>query len=119
MPDPASAARLRGQRVLAFTGIGRPEKFFETLEQAGAIVEEVRPFPDHHPYTEAEIAALQAQAKVHGLRLITTEKDAVRLSGFQARQVILTLPVHLQVDAPETLRALLPAALAKRRGGIE
>ena len=119
VPDPASAARLRGQRVLAFTGIGRPEKFFETLEQAGAIVEEVRPFPDHHPYTEAEIAALQAQAKVHGLRLITTEKDAVRLSGFQARQVILTLPVHLQVDAPETLRALLAAALAKRRGGIE
>jgi len=119
VPDPAAAARLRGQRVLAFTGIGRPEKFFETLEQAGAIVEEVRPFPDHHPYTEAEIAALQAQAKVHGLRLVTTEKDAVRLSGFQARQGILTLPVHLQVDAPETLRALLAAALAKRRGRIE
>jgi tetraacyldisaccharide 4'-kinase len=115
VPEPAALARLRGQRVFAFSGIGRPEKFFETLERAGAIVEEVRPFPDHHPYTEAEIAALQAQAKIHGLHLVTTEKDAARLSGFSVRQGILTLPVHLQVDAPEKLRGLLAAALARRR----
>jgi tetraacyldisaccharide 4'-kinase len=118
VPDAGSAMRLRERRVLAFAGIGRPEKFFETLERSGAVVEATRPFGDHHSYTEAELSALRDEAGRHGLVMVTTEKDAVRIAGSPAgpdfMQAILTLPVHLQVDDPALLRSLLAQAVAKR-----
>jgi tetraacyldisaccharide 4'-kinase len=119
VPDPTAAARVRGQPVLAFAGIGRPEKFFDTLAQCGADVVDARAFADHHPYKPDEIEALQAQARNRGLHLVTTEKDAARLAGSPALQAALqgalTLPVHLQVDDPDRLRALLAQALATGR----
>jgi tetraacyldisaccharide 4'-kinase len=89
------------------------------LALAGAVVEETRSFGDHHPYTEAELAALRDEAGRRGLALVTTEKDASRLAGSLAGrdllQGVLTLPVHLQVDDPALLRVLLAEALARRR----
>lgn len=76
---PADAERLKSRRVLAFAGIGRPEKFFRTLEDAGAEVVARRPFADHHPYTEAEASALLAEAERLDAVPATTEKDATRL----------------------------------------
>ena len=56
-PDPETAARLRGRRVLAFAGIGRPEKFFATVAACGADVAMHRPFPDHHRFAASDLAA--------------------------------------------------------------
>ncbi len=70
---------LTGRTAVAFCGIGRPGKFFETLRQAGAILATAVPFPDHHVFTEAEAASLLDQAKQAGALLVTTEKDWVRL----------------------------------------
>ena len=56
-PEADTAARLQGRRVLAFAGIGRPEKFFATLEASGAVIARRRSFPDHHPYRAAEVAS--------------------------------------------------------------
>jgi tetraacyldisaccharide 4'-kinase len=67
--------------VLAFCGIGRPAKFFATLEEAGIPAAETRAFPDHHPFSEAEARTLIAEAKALGAALLTTEKDRVRLKG--------------------------------------
>jgi tetraacyldisaccharide 4'-kinase len=117
VPDAAMAARLRGERVLAFAGIGRPGKFFETLARCGAAVEEARAFPDHHRFSTAEIEALRGEAKRRGLRLVTTEKDAARIAhGGEARDALaslIALPVHLEVDDREAWRRLL-----SRRAGI-
>ena len=111
VPDAAVAARLKGERVLAFAGIGRPEKFFETLRACGAVPEVARAFPDHHPFTEAEIAWLEGEAAQRGLRLITTEKDALRA----ARPTWPTLPVRLEAEGLREfmltrLRAAPPAS---------
>jgi tetraacyldisaccharide 4'-kinase len=73
------AATLAGQRVLAFAGIARPEKFFATLAGMGCRIAGERAFPDHHPYSEAEIAALIEEARRADAIPVTTEKDAVRL----------------------------------------
>ncbi len=73
------ARRLAGTRVLAFAGIGMPQKFFRMLEEVGARVIGTRAFPDHHAYRPREIARLQAQARAEGAMLVTTEKDIVRL----------------------------------------
>lgn len=71
---------VRGRRVIAFAGIGRPEKFFRTLRQAGADIVATRGFPDHHRYSAPEIANLRETADEKAAILVTTEKDFVRLA---------------------------------------
>ncbi len=73
--------RFAGRRVLAWAGIGRPDKFAATLAAAGAEVVELVPFADHHRLDAAEAEALLARAAGQGLDLVTTEKDAARLAG--------------------------------------
>ncbi len=79
VPNAASIETLRGQKVLAFCGIGDPGRFFRTLRAAGVDVAVERTFADHHVFTDAEIAALRAQASREGLTLVTTRKDLARL----------------------------------------
>ncbi|WP_232628409.1 tetraacyldisaccharide 4'-kinase [Methylobacterium sp. Leaf118] len=76
---PEASASWAGRRVVAFAGIGRPQKFFDTLAGLGTRIVATRAFPDHHPYRAAEIEALRALAEREGAGLVTTEKDAVRL----------------------------------------
>jgi tetraacyldisaccharide 4'-kinase len=101
MPDPQALANLKGRGVLAFAGIGDPEKFFVTLQDAGVDVSVRRPFPDHHRYNRIEAIDLIQQAEADGLVLATTEKDAVRLSGQDdlaaLARVAKALPVTLMV----------------------
>jgi tetraacyldisaccharide 4'-kinase len=78
-PDAGSLAALAGRRVLAFAGIGDPERFFRTLRIHGIDVAGTRSFPDHHPYSEAEIDDLMAAAARDASVLVTTEKDLARL----------------------------------------
>lgn len=115
-PAPDSSGRFRGARLLAFAGIGRPEKFFETLRASGAEVVATKAFPDHHRYSDSEIADLRARATAQGLTLVTTEKDAVRLRDATD---VETLPVRAVFDHPEALRAIIDQALVRARGGRE
>ena len=73
--------RFAGRRVLAWAGIGRPEKFAATLAGAGAEVVDLAAFGDHQHLAAADAAALLARAAEDGLDLVTTEKDAARLGG--------------------------------------
>ena len=111
-PDAGIARDLRGKRVLAFAGIGRPGKFFATLEALGAEVAARRAFADHRPYGAADMARLRAEAKGLGLALVTTEKDAARIADMAG---IAVLPVTLAFDAPGAMQARLAEALSRRR----
>src|SRR5206468_6582143 len=79
-PDHGFIAALGRGRVLAFAGIGDPDKFFATLADAGIAVAATRSFPDHHRYSAAEAQALCDEADRDGLVLVTTEKDIARLT---------------------------------------
>ena len=61
VPLPDERARLKDKRVVAFAGIGDPQKFFDTVEACGAIVEATRDYPDHHAYSDEELADLRQQ----------------------------------------------------------
>ena len=102
----AEGPALAGRRTLAFAGIGRPQKFFDTLAATGAEIVRCRAFADHHPYREAEIASLWQEAQRLGAELITTEKDAVRLPPAYADRVGV-LPVRLRFADDAPLRAQL------------
>jgi tetraacyldisaccharide 4'-kinase len=99
---------LKGQRVFAFAGIGRPEKFVTSLEAAGVIVTGTHFFADHHFFRDSEIAALRMQAD--GARLVTTEKDFIRLRD-KDRAGISVLPVRAVFENEAALDQLLQRLL--------
>lgn len=72
---------LSGSRVIAFAGIGRPEKFFTTLRELDAEIGSAHTFPDHHVYSDDDAKRLLTLAGDMGLPLVTTEKDWVRMHG--------------------------------------
>jgi len=101
---PLITDEMRERRFLAFCGIGRPGKFFETLARAGVAVVKSRAFPDHHPYTEADARSLLAEAKLLEAGLVTTEKDAVRLKGkagllAELERLALAMPIAVEFEA--------------------
>ncbi|WP_121102903.1 tetraacyldisaccharide 4'-kinase [Litorimonas taeanensis] len=93
-------------KLYAFAGIGRPNKFFDTLRRHGGdIVEEV-PFADHHKYNDEEIESLFLLASEYDASLITTEKDHVRLpQGY--KKGIHAWPVKVVFEDELTLRRFL------------
>jgi tetraacyldisaccharide 4'-kinase len=118
-PKDDSVASLRGKRVLAFAGIGDPARFFGTLRTAGIDVVRERAFADHHPFSQAEIEALAAEAKRDALTLVTTEKDLARLQRGEAlpdwAQGIVPFAVTLEFDSAAKLRSFVTDRLFRAR----
>jgi tetraacyldisaccharide 4'-kinase len=110
--EPVQAENLAGARVIAFAGIGRPEKFVATLRAAGATVVAAHPFPDHHRFAEAEIAGLRREAERVSARLVTTAKDWVRLSA-PMRDGILVLEVEIEWRDGASVTRLLSQLLRR------
>jgi len=104
--------------ILAFAGIGRPEKFYQSLAAMKAPVAKTVSFPDHHRFGEADAERLVAHADAAGLRLVTTEKDMARLAGesgapARLRERAEAFPVVLEFDNPAAIAAMLEG-LARR-----
>jgi len=111
-----NARALAGRDVVAFAGIGLPDKFFRTLEEIGARVVARRAFPDHHPYRAAELDALTALARERGAQLVTTRKDAVRLPAPPAgAPAPVAIGVRLVFEDDAAVDALLAKSLAGAR----
>ena len=104
-PDPGMAS-LKGKKVIAFAGIGRPEKFFDTLREAGAEIADTVSYPDHHPYSARDLDNLKDRAATLGADLVTTEKDHARLSDAYTSR-ILAVPVLLEWDDAPALETFL------------
>ncbi len=114
---PQLADEMRARPYLAFCGIGRPAKFFDTLSGAGIGAVRCRAFPDHHLYTEADARALLAEAKALQAGLITTTKDLARLKGTsgalaELRASARALPIAIEFCGDDEA-ALLKAIFAR------
>jgi tetraacyldisaccharide 4'-kinase len=116
-PDVSAVASLKGRRVLAFAGIGDPDKFFATAEAAGIAVAERRPFDDHYRYTAEDAGELIMDAEHNGLALLTTEKDRARMAGERLLEALFTrahaLPVTMMFDEADELRRLAMTKLQR------
>lgn len=78
---------LKEKPILAFAGIARPEKLFNSLEQAGGKVIRRIPFPDHYNFTAKDASHLTKLALKDNLQLITSEKDLVRINENEHHQL--------------------------------
>ena len=81
---PAAEVPAPGTSVVAVSGIARPERFFEDLAAADLDVAERMVFADHHRFVNADIRRMvEALDRTHSARVVTTEKDAVRLTALE------------------------------------
>jgi tetraacyldisaccharide 4'-kinase len=113
---PARARDWRKEPILAYAGIGHPEKFFASLRAAAAPVAKTLSFADHYQYGEVDAAKLLQIADREKLRLVTTEKDLVRLSGRtgalgQLRERSEAFHVVLEFENPAAVSAMIDAAV--------
>ncbi len=118
----AGDLRLQGARVLALAGIANPARFYALLEALGADVVARAEFADHHAFTARDAAHVLAQARALDARIVTTEKDWVRLHGSagelaQLRERAEPLPIRMEFSPrdAERLSSLLEAALIRSR----
>jgi tetraacyldisaccharide 4'-kinase len=99
----ASLTARAGPRIAAVAGIGHPERFFDALGAAGLRASR-HAFPDHHPFTRADLAAIAADA------IVMTEKDAIKCAGLRDPRIWVA-PASARID-----RRLVEAILEKTRG---
>ena len=77
---------LKNKKLIAFAGIGNPSNFFELLKENHLnIVKEVS-YPDHYNYDEKELDKLQKLQIQYKAKLITTEKDYLRIDQFTRKK---------------------------------
>lgn len=118
LTDPDS---INGKRLLAFAGLGRPEKFFQSLTEAGGTVVEQRRFADHYAFSEADARSLMRSAQDQKLTLATTAKDHTRLRSYTDGPLAdladrsLVVDIRARFEDPTRLDALLSGLTAKRR----
>ena len=102
--------QIHAQRIVAFAGIGDPDKFFQTAEKLGVPVAARVPFPDHHVYGPDDAELLRVKALRANAALVTTTKDATRLPvGF--RKEVYVIEMEVKFESNDTLDAVLTAAL--------
>jgi len=108
-PDKAPSGKL-----IAFAGIGRPEKFFASLRAAGADLEQEIALADHQSYAGKHVINLFAWEQATKARLITTSKDLIRWPE-EYRSDLLVWPVELVFDPSDDVSTLLQKVLPKCR----
>ena len=110
---PLLPSALAGRRVLAFAGIARPAKFFAALERLPLEVVARTGFPDHHPYSTAEIERLLDRAAGLEAIAVTTAKDLVRVPA-ALRPRVTAIAAELRWRDPAAIRRLLAPMLRDR-----
>ncbi len=101
---------LKGKSVLAFAGIGHPERFFDTLRLGGVDVAEAVSFKDHHFFDAGDAERLLIRAKAIGAQLVTTEKDHVRLLSYEDQRgelATLAIPLDIKMSLPDADMSIL------------
>lgn len=97
---------LTGAKVIAFAGIGRPEKFFDTVRSMGAVIVQEVAFADHARFAPQMLKRLELDAMRADALLVTTEKDAARMPAW-FRGKATTVPVEMSFEDEAALDALL------------
>ena len=110
-------AGLLGKPLLAFCGIGLPQKFFESLRACGLQLVATESFPDHHVYADADLQRLLDLAHANGAHLVTTVKDGQRLPD-RFRDAVNLVPLRVEPTSLAPLLELLDRRLSAVVGSV-
>ncbi len=97
-------------KYIAFCGIGRPEKFHDSLKESGIDIIDLIPFPDHHYFSKSELENLKERAHAENAKLITTEKDYSRIDTDFGKDIeVLEINIEFEDKSGffETLNTIL------------
>ena len=94
---PKNFSNLKKKKFFAFSGIGNPHTFFDTLKSLKIKLVDYKKFPDHYNYTDKDLQKLKRLAKINGCKLITTEKDYFRIKK-AFRKNVNFLKIELSID---------------------
>lgn len=92
--------------IIAFAGIGRPEKFYTSLRLCGFKIYQTIDFPDHHYYTREELLSLINKAEQNKCVLYTTSKDFVKIPA-DLQNKFNVLEIKIKWDDEESLKDFL------------
>ncbi|MFQ5491362.1 MAG: tetraacyldisaccharide 4'-kinase, partial [Phycisphaerae bacterium] len=107
------------RRVLCFSGIGNPAAFERSVAELGATAADHLIFADHHDYDQADIERIIATARGYGVDMVvTTEKDAVKLSTVQAPAGLTFVAVVIEIDFMDDGGTILQRVLDDTLGGF-
>lgn len=106
--------KVKPKAVIAFAGLGYPEKFNKTLQKYGFEIKHFIPFPDHHPYTVPEIERLLKMANRRKISLITTSKDFLRIPEIFKKKISV-FRAHLKFEEPEKLESIIFSKFKKNQ----
>ena len=93
--------KIKKEKLLAFCGLANPNKFFETLKKNGYEISSTKIFPDHYAYKKEDINNLIFDANNQNLKLITTEKDYVKI--LENKNHIDFLPIEVELNVKDKL----------------
>jgi len=111
-----AAATLPTRPVVAFCGLGLPDKFYAHLRTQGLTLAETVNFPDHHRYTETDMNKLRETAKAHRAILVTTAKDAVKLPrDFMQEAEVYVAQLQLNAKDMTPIYGLVVQTLQRKR----
>lgn len=100
---PVNNEKFTGKNVIAFCGIGRPEKFFDSLKDVGAQIIKKISYADHYLYSNQDLDYLISLAREHNAKLVTTKKDWVRIDP-QYQDKIEFLDIKIEFDNPDLVK---------------
>ena len=116
-PLPGSASLAPDAPVFAVAGIARPERFFDDLRAFGVKLTGTRVFPDHHQFTQRDIAVIVDHARETGaIGVVVTEKDAVRLTGMDlSATAFAAVPLLARIEPADAFASWLTERLERAR----
>jgi len=108
-----------GRKVVALAALGNPGQFLQDLARSGCKVINEFIFPDHHPFTQAELDLIRRRAQTLGVdTVITTEKDAVRIEGLDPGGLeILAFCIRFETPGRAEFREWLGTRIEQARAG--
>ena len=77
---PFEFENLKSKKIFAIAGIGNPKNFFKLIENEGLRIEKQFYFPDHYKFKKSDVDKILHIAKKLNCKIITTEKDYLRLN---------------------------------------
>lgn len=115
-PDIKIIKTFKNKKIIAFAGIGFPNKFYNLLKKIHFNVLETKDFPDHHIYKKNELNLLIQKSKLLNATLVTTEKDYVKIGEMEdkIKKNILPFPVKLKIQKEAIFKKELQKAIHEK-----